>query len=101
MMKAALIWNFDRLVDPSLSSKMCLVLAAGTMLGWTAGINLGVVFHSHPHCGVFRSARLGHWIGRRWTIPSGWPGYFWQYKHLAVHHKHVGQMRDLSAEPCT
>jgi fatty acid desaturase len=100
MMKAALIWNFDRLVDPSLSSKMCFVLAAGTMLGWTAGINLGVVCHNQPHRGVFRSARLDRWIGRLWTISSGWPRYFSQYKHLAVHPKHVGQMRDLSAEPC-
>jgi len=73
--------------------RLCFLFGAGTMLGWNAGINLGVVYHNHLHRGAFRNKSLNRWVGRLWTIPSGWPSYFWQYKHTVIHHKHVG-------EPC-
>jgi fatty acid desaturase len=86
--------HFDALMSGGVFAKVCFVLGAGTMLGWTAGINLGVVFHNHLHCGVARSPRANKWLGRLWTVPSGWPSYFWFYKHVAVHHKHVGEAID-------
>jgi fatty acid desaturase len=74
--------------------RLCFLFGAGTMLGWNAGINLGVVYHNQLHRGAFRNKALNRWMGRLWTIPSGWPSYFWQYKHAIIHHKHVGEACD-------
>ncbi|HUR81956.1 MAG TPA: fatty acid desaturase [Thermoanaerobaculia bacterium] len=86
--------HFEALHLGGIGSRVLFVLGAGLMLGWTAGVNLGVVFHNHLHRGTFRSARLNRWIGRLWTLPSGWPSFFWQYKHTAVHHQRVGRADD-------
>lgn len=86
--------NFDAWIGGGPFSKICYTLGVGTMLGWAAGVNIGVVFHNHLHRGSFRSPSVNRWIGRLWTIPSGWPSYFWQYKHTIIHHKHVGTAAD-------
>jgi fatty acid desaturase len=75
----------------TLGRKIGFVLGAGTMLGWASGVSLGVCFHNHLHCGIFNNRALNRWLGRFWTVLSGWPAYFWQHKHLAIHHKHVGK----------
>jgi fatty acid desaturase len=82
-----------RLLETVLA-KALFIAGVGTMLGWTAGINLGVVFHNHLHRGSLRNPHLNSWIGRIWTIPSGWPSHFWQYKHTVIHHKHVCKSKD-------
>lgn len=86
--------NFDSLISNGIWPKVFYILGVGTMLGWTAGVNLGVVYHNHLHRGAFRSAGLNRWVGRLWTLPSGWPSFFWQYKHVVVHHRHVGEAQD-------
>ena len=64
------------------------VAVCAPLLGWIAGIDLGVVYHNHAHRPVFRSARLNRWITRTWGLPSGWPAILWQHLHLRVHHAH-------------
>jgi len=80
------------LVDPL--DRLGFALGAGTWLGWSGGINMGVNFHSHAHKPIFRSAWLSRWAGRLWTLPGGIPSYWWRYKHLAVHHSHLGEDED-------
>ena len=63
-------------------------------LGWSGGINMGINFHSHAHKPIFRRRGLNRWLGRLWTIPGGIPSYWWRYKHLAVHHSHLGEEDD-------
>lgn len=70
--------------------KLGFALGAGMWLGWCGGINMGVNFHSHAHKPVFRNDALNLWFGRLWTIPGGIPSWWWRYKHLAVHHSHLG-----------
>lgn len=70
--------------------KLGFALGAGMWLGWCGGINMGVNFHSHAHKPVFKSDALNRWFGRLWTVPGGIPAYWWRYKHLAVHHSHLG-----------
>ncbi len=91
---ASAFFIYQTLIGSNAFARICFLLGAGTMLGWTAGINLGVVYHNHLHRGTFRSGALNRWAGRLWTIPSGWPSYFWQYKHTVVHHPHVGEEVD-------
>jgi fatty acid desaturase len=69
-------------------------LGAGMWLGWSGGINMGINFHSHAHKPIFRSEPLNRWFGRLWTLPGGIPSHWWRYKHLAVHHSHLGEDRD-------
>jgi fatty acid desaturase len=78
----------------SASQKIGFALGAGTWLGWSGGINMGINFHSHAHKPIFRSAWLNRWFGRLWTLPGGIPSYWWRYKHMAVHHSHLGEDRD-------
>lgn len=70
--------------------KLGFALGAGMWLGWCGGINMGVNFHSHAHRPVFKSDALNRWFGRLWTVPGGIPSWWWRYKHLAVHHSHLG-----------
>ncbi len=70
--------------------KLGFVLGAGMWLGWCGGINMGVNLHSHAHKPIFKSDALNRWFGRLWTVPGGIPSYWWRYKHLAVHHSHLG-----------
>jgi len=74
--------------------RLGFALGAGTWLGWSGGVNMGVNFHSHAHKPVFRHAALNRWAGRLWTLPGGIPSWWWRYKHLAVHHGHLGEARD-------
>ena len=74
--------------------KLGFALGAGMWLGWSGGINMGINFHSHAHKPIFRSDALNRWFGRLWTVPGGIPSYWWRYKHLAVHHSHLGEERD-------
>jgi beta-carotene hydroxylase len=74
--------------------KLGFALGAGMWLGWSGGINMGINFHSHAHKPIFRSDSLSRWVGRLWTVPGGIPSYWWRYKHLAVHHSHLGEERD-------
>lgn len=76
------------------ADQLGFALGAGMWLGWSGGINMGVNFHSHAHKPVFRNRFLNRWMGRVWTIPGGIPSYWWRYKHLAVHHSHLGEDRD-------
>jgi fatty acid desaturase len=74
--------------------KLGFALGAGMWLGWSGGINMGINFHSHAHKPIFRNDALNRWFGRLWTVPGGIPSYWWRYKHLAVHHSHLGEDRD-------
>ncbi|NBD13077.1 fatty acid desaturase [Corallococcus silvisoli] len=69
-------------------------LAAGLWLGLAGAVNTGINYHSHTHRGIFKSRWLNRWVGRVWTIPGGFPAFFWSYKHLVVHHKHLHEQAD-------
>ncbi len=62
------------------------VMMAALMLGWSAGIDVGVNYHNHAHRKVFRSRWLSLWFGRLWTFSGGWPAFFWKFSHVNVHH---------------
>jgi fatty acid desaturase len=70
------------------------VLAAGFLLGWISGVDVGVNFHNHTHRRIFVKPWLNRWFGRLWTFSGGWPSYFWQHAHVHVHHAHVLEERD-------
>ena len=74
--------------------RAAFVVAAALLLGWGAGIDLGVNFHNHAHRRIFKIGRLNRWFGRCWAVSSGWPAYFWLYSHVAVHHRHLLEDRD-------
>lgn len=76
------------------TQKLGFALGAGMWLGWSGGINMGINFHSHAHKPIFKSDPLNRWFGRLWTVPGGIPSFWWRYKHLAVHHSHLGEERD-------
>lgn len=74
-------------------SRLAFVIAAGLMLGWVSGIDVGVNFHNHVHRPVFRAAWLNRWFGRLWTFSGGWPAYYWTHSHL-LHHDRVLEVDD-------
>jgi len=76
------------------SERLGFALGAGIWLGWSGGINMGINFHSHAHKPIFKNRALNRWFGRLWTLPGGIPSYWWRYKHLVVHHSHLGEDRD-------
>jgi len=76
------------------AEKLGFALGAGMWLGWSGGVNMGVNYHSHAHKPVFRHAGVNRWAGRLWTLPGGIPSYWWSFKHLAVHHAHLGEEDD-------
>ncbi|MBP7147529.1 MAG: fatty acid desaturase [Acidobacteria bacterium] len=67
---------------------LAFVAAAGLMLGWISGVDVGVNFHNHVHRRVFRADWLNRWFGRLWTFSGGWPSYYWEHSHL-LHHERV------------
>lgn len=69
-------------------------LASAWWLGLAGGVNTGINYHSHAHRGIFKHRLLNRWVGRLWTIPGGFPAYFWSYKHLVVHHRHLHEEED-------
>lgn len=69
-------------------------LAAAPLLGWIAGIDVGVNFHNHAHRPIFTSRLLNRWFARCWTPVGGWPAAWWQYLHVKVHHAHLLTERD-------
>ncbi len=70
------------------------VAAAAFLLGWISGIDVGVNFHNHTHRRIFTSPAVSRWATRLWTVSGGWPGWFWQYAHVTVHHAHLLEERD-------
>ena len=81
------------------AQKLGFALGAGMWLGWSGGINMGINFHSHAHKPIFRNDALNRWFGRLWTLPGGIPSYWWRYKHLAVHHSHLGRGSTTGCSP--
>lgn len=77
-----------------MSERVGFCLAAAWWLGLAGGVNTGINYHSHAHRGIFKHRLLNRWVGRIWTIPGGFPAYFWSYKHLVVHHRHLHEERD-------
>lgn len=75
-------------------SRLAFILACIIMIGWIAGIDVGVNFHNHVHRRIFRSVWLNRWFGRLWTVSGGWPSFFWKHAHVTVHHKYVLGARD-------
>ena len=78
----------------SAAAQVAFVMAAAYLLGWISGIDVGVNFHNHTHRRIFRSAALNRWATRLWTFSGGWPGLFWQYSHVTVHHSNLLRERD-------
>ncbi len=76
------------------AEKLGFALGAGLWLGWSGGVNLGVNYHSHAHKPFFRHDLANRWFGRLICLPGAMPAYWWRYKHLAVHHGHLGEERD-------
>ena len=70
-------------------SRLAFVLAAGLMLGWCSGINVGVSFHHAAHVPIFRIGWLNRWFERSWTVSGGWPSFFWAHSHTTVHHANL------------
>jgi fatty acid desaturase len=74
--------------------RIAFVVMAAALLGWVAGVDVGVNFHNHTHRRVFKSPALNRWFGRIWTFSGGWPAYFWQHAHVRVHHANVLEAAD-------
>lgn len=72
-----------------LGERIAFALGAGFLLGWSAGVNVGVNYHNHAHRPIFRSQRLGRWFAHLWTFTGGWPAYYWYHAHVVVHHAHL------------
>lgn len=70
----------------SLGTRLAFVAASALMLGWISGVDVGVNFHNHVHCKIFRHPVLNRWLSRFWAFSGGWPGFFWEYHHLTIHH---------------
>jgi len=62
---------------------------ASIMLGWIAGIDLGVNYHNHTHRRIFRFSWLNRGFGWAWTFSSGWPAFYWWHAHVVVHHSNL------------
>jgi fatty acid desaturase len=69
--------------------RIAFVAASAMLLGWIAGIDVGVNFHNHSHRPIFRSQFVNRWFGRLWTFSGGWPSFFWEYCHVTVHHANL------------
>lgn len=69
--------------------RAAFVVGAGLLLGWCAGIDLGVNFHDHAHRRVFTRPWMNRWFGRTWGVAAGWPAAWWQYAHVVVHHRRL------------
>jgi beta-carotene hydroxylase len=70
-------------------SRFAFVATCSFLLGWSSGVDLAVAFHNHVHRPFFTSRFLNRWIARLWTVSAGWPAYWWQHFHVAVHHRHL------------
>ncbi len=68
---------------------VAFVAAAGFLLGWISGVDVGVNFHNHTHRRIFKKRRWNDWFGRFWTFSGGWPSFFWNHAHVVVHHSNV------------
>lgn len=75
-------------------SRLGFCLAAALWLGLPGGVNTGINYHSHAHRGIFKHRLLNRWIGRIWTVPGGFPAYYWSHKHLKVHHRYLHDAAD-------
>ena len=73
----------------STPDRVAFVLAAGLLLGWISGIDVGVNFHNHTHRRIFTKPWLNRWFGRLWTFSGGWPSYYWNHAHVVVHHANL------------
>jgi fatty acid desaturase len=80
-----------------IGSRLAFVGASALMLGWISGVNIGVNFHNHVHRKIFRLPWLNLWITRLWAFSGGWPGFFWEYHHLIIHHPRVMNSEDWTA----
>lgn len=65
------------------------VLGGALLLGWCAGIDLGVNFHDHAHRRVFTQPWMNRWFARTWGVAAGWPAPWWRYAHVVVHHRRL------------
>lgn len=90
---AFVVW---RVFQPGWSTgeTAAFIAAASLVLGWCAGIDVAVNYHNHAHRPFFRSPTLNRWVGRLWTVTSGWPSYFFDHSHIRVHHSHLLTDRD-------
>lgn len=74
--------------------RLVFVAAAAPLLGWIAGVDLGVNFHNHTHRPIFRSKFVSRWFARFWTPVAGWPPLWWAHLHVDVHHAFLLQEAD-------
>jgi len=92
MVVLAFILAFALWLNPELAGlqtplrKLVFVATAAPLLGWIAGINIGVNYHNHTHRPLFKSARLNTWFERLWTPFGAWPAKWWAHYHVNVHH---------------
>ena len=70
-------------------SRLAFCAGASIMLGWIAGIDLGVNYHNHTHRRIFRAPWLNRSFGWLWTFSSGWPSFYWWHAHVVVHHANL------------
>ncbi|GAB1542902.1 hypothetical protein NUACC21_55760 [Scytonema sp. NUACC21] len=78
----------------NLGSRLAFVGASTLMLGWISGVDVGVNFHNHVHRKIFHNQWLNRWVSRLWAFSGGWPGFFWEYHHLIVHHPNFMRSSD-------
>lgn len=78
----------------STAERIAFVLGAAYLLGWISGVDVGVNFHNHTHRRIFKKAWMNRWATRLWTFSGGWPGLYWQYSHVTVHHSNLLGDRD-------
>ena len=53
--------------------RAAFVAGAALLLGWCAGIDLGVNFHDHAHRRVFTRPWMNRMVSRTWGVAAGWP----------------------------
>src|SRR2546423_3954406 len=66
-------------------SRLAFMAGASIMLGWIAGIDLGVNYHNHTHRRIFRAAWLNRCFGWLWTLSSGWPAFYLRSAYVLLH----------------
>ena len=97
MVVAAFVVAFALWLNPELSGidgpwKRALFAAtAAPLLGWIAGIDIGVNYHNHAHRPMFTRPLLNRWFERLWTPFCAWPAKYWAHYHVAVHHARLMQ----------